>query len=79
MQVGAPRVQFEIKALCFNLWVVSTALLAVLARKVPVLTFVHISFWKRFGKRFGKRFEKRFEKRFGKRFCVGRQRRPTAR
>ena len=78
MQVGAPKVQFEINALCFNLWVVlnhaSTALLGGLARKVPVLTFVQKAFWKRFRKRFGKPIRKQFGKR-----CVGRQQRPTAR
>ena len=51
MQAGASKVQFEVEAICFNLWVApnyaSTALLGALARKVPALTFLRKALWKR--------------------------------
>ena len=51
IQAGASKVQLEVKAICFNLWFApnyaSTALLAGLARKVPVLTFLRKALLKR--------------------------------
>ena len=53
VQAGAPKVQFEVKAICFDLWVApnyaSTALLAGLVRKVPALTFLRKTLCKRSG------------------------------
>ena len=49
IQASASKVQFEVKAICFNLWFAPNYALTSwgLARKVSALTFLRKALWKR--------------------------------